>query len=324
MAENKTETKDTTKDQQQAGTEAGADGEVLFSVEEMEALINQVDPEFATTTGAIGPNEEMIGVSGDEFDLAYTVNHEIALWKFSGGWRTLVFKIFPFVPHITFNIRRFRIRTIEWLIFCKAWVTSAGPRFLKWLKLKQKTSKEEIAKSIKEFKAFPLKKKLAFVGLVILFIGFIALVQRSMTKGLLPKDKDLFIGSMKDLASESYIYETDQVELFYESTHSSQNMIALPKMVVNIRRSVNSGINPMAAFDFFIEGSASEVVVEIKDREAEIRDLFQRIMEEMTFDQLSSGEGKQLLTEKLRKDVNTILTKGKVRKIFIKTAIVKP
>lgn len=95
-------------------------------------------------------------------------------------------------------------------------------------------------------------------------------------------------------------------------------------MTVNIKRSQSSGPNPMASLDFYAEGTASDVMVEIKDREAEVRDLLQRTIEEMSFDQISSGEGKQLLCDKMRKEVNRILTKGKIRKFYIKTALVKP
>ena len=80
----------------------------------------------------------------------------------------------------------------------------------------------------------------------------------------------------------------------------------------------------MGAFEFFIEGNSPDVMVEIKDREYEVKDLFQRNSEEMNFDQLETVEGKQLLLEKLRRDVNRILTKGRVRKVFFKTVILKP
>lgn len=80
----------------------------------------------------------------------------------------------------------------------------------------------------------------------------------------------------------------------------------------------------MGAFEFFVEGTVNDVIVEIKDREPEIEDLFLRTIEEMNYDQISSGEGKKKLCEILRHEVNKILTKGQVRRIFFKTAIVKP
>ncbi len=90
----------------------------------------------------------------------------------------------------------------------------------------------------------------------------------------------------------------------------------MQKMTVNLRRSSESGPNPMGAFEFYVEGAASEVVVEIKDREPEMEDLFSRTIEDMTFDQVASGEGKKLLCDRLRKELNKVLTKGYVRRVF--------
>lgn len=80
----------------------------------------------------------------------------------------------------------------------------------------------------------------------------------------------------------------------------------------------------MAAFEFYVEGTVSEVLVEIKDREYEVEDLFLRTIEEMTYDQLTTPEGKRVLCDRLRREVNKVLTTGFVRRIFIKTAILKP
>lgn len=80
----------------------------------------------------------------------------------------------------------------------------------------------------------------------------------------------------------------------------------------------------MGAYEFYLEGMVPEVVIEIKDREVEIRDLMQRVLEEFNFDQAESAEGKLLINEKLKKEVNAKLTTGKLKQVWIKTAIVKP
>ncbi|MNT55538.1 flagellar basal body-associated protein FliL [compost metagenome] len=114
------------------------------------------------------------------------------------------------------------------------------------------------------------------------------------------------------------------VELFYDSTRVSQNIMQLKKMVTNLKRSENSGANRMGAFEFYLEGTVAEVLVEIKDREPEITDLFLRTLGDTTYDQTVSAEGKVALCEKLRKNINGVLTTGKIRRVFFKTVIVKP
>ena len=80
----------------------------------------------------------------------------------------------------------------------------------------------------------------------------------------------------------------------------------------------------MASVEVLVEGSSSEAMVEIKDREPEFRDQFSRIIEDMTFSELSTPEGKRTLTDLFKKTANTILTTGTVRRVFIKTIIIKP
>lgn len=80
----------------------------------------------------------------------------------------------------------------------------------------------------------------------------------------------------------------------------------------------------MAAFEFYIEGYAPEAIIEFKDREVEFRDLVQRSIEEFTFDQLESGEGKRELCLRLQKVINSKLSTAQLKKVFIKTAIIKP
>jgi flagellar basal body-associated protein FliL len=47
-------------------------------------------------------------------------------------------------------------------------------------------------------------------------------------------------------------------------------------------------------------------------------------LEEISYNELDSAEGKQQLTEKLRQTLNMNLTKGKIRRVFIKELVLKP
>jgi flagellar basal body-associated protein FliL len=80
----------------------------------------------------------------------------------------------------------------------------------------------------------------------------------------------------------------------------------------------------MGAFEFYLEGEDSEVIVEVKDREVEIRDRMQRTLEEFTFDQAADADGKKMIVDKLKKEINQSLSTGKIRKIWFKTVVIKP
>lgn len=328
----KVESAGTTSDSNVASTAASTevkptsspDVEAELTLEDLNALLAE-DVEFTESLGGIGSNEEMLHDYAEIFDIPQTLEEEFIYWRRSIGYREIVYKIFPPIVFISFFRRRARIKLHEWKASIIDFVLNFGPNALKFLKARMQSLKASIGVGLRTFKSYKTTKKLSAVGFVVLFVACGGLIHRALTKGFVPPAEELFVGSLQEWAQESYHYDpATETETFYDSTHSMQNMVILPKMVVNLKRSAGSGPNPMGAFDFYVEGTASEVVVEVKDREAEVRDLFQRSIEEMNFDQVATAEGKQLLTEKLRKEVNKILTKGKVRRVFLKTALIKP
>ncbi|MBV2167938.1 MAG: flagellar basal body-associated FliL family protein [Bdellovibrio sp.] len=304
------------------------EAEELLSLESLDSIISSEDPEFADSLTQIG-HDEPIEIYNEGLDLEYTLEAEIKLWSEATGVRKKLLKIFPFLPKISYKVRMkrttFRLSSRKWKEQAIYRIKNAGPLLLRYLGEQAAKSKAKIGVGFDAFKAFSVVKKLSFVGLIAATGAAGYLFYRLGTHGLMPQDGDLFIGSLADWSQNKYQYDPkNEMESFYESTRTAQNVLVMKKMVVNLRRSSESGQNPMGAFEFYVEGTASEVVVEIKDREPEIEDLFLRTIEEMTFDQVSSGEGKRLLCDRLRKEVNKVLTKGYVRRVFIKTAIIKP
>ncbi|KHD89878.1 MAG: flagellar protein required for flagellar formation [Bdellovibrio sp. ArHS] len=326
MADNESTTK--VEDEKKDNAPEG-EAEDVLSLDSLDEIIANEDPEFAKALGEIGPDDPLNAIYEEGVELEYTLEEEIKLWQRSTGLRQKVFKLLPFLPKISYRIKMkrtvLRLSWIKWKEQAIQNLKNAGPSFLAWSKKKAKGMQAGIGTGLAAFKQFSLVKKLAFVGLILVTGVSAFLIYRTVTKGLIPHEQELFIGSFSEWAQSKYHYDPKaEMESFYDSTRTAQNILLMKKMVVNLKRSSESGPNPMGAFEFYVEGTASEVVVEIKDREPEVEDLFLRTIEETTYDQAASGEGKQLLCERLRKEVNKILTKGYVRRIFIKTAIIKP
>lgn len=254
----------------------------------IDVAISKIDPNFQKQLEKIGPNEEFQNEIVEGFSLDFTIaaSAEVPL---SVGER----------------IRKFPRTTL--VFFKRKFVLLSA----------------QMSDNMRTFKYSSGKKKASILIMVALFGAASYVGYRTVTKGLFPREQELFVSSMKDWSQASFVYGIAETEYLYESTHSAKNIMVIPRMVVNLKRSKNSGENPMVALEFYIEGTAAEVMVEVKDREAEVKDLLQRNIEDMNFDQISSAEGKQLLCERLRKEVNKILTTGKIRKFFIKTVIVK-
>ena len=80
----------------------------------------------------------------------------------------------------------------------------------------------------------------------------------------------------------------------------------------------------MGRFEFYIEGANQEVAVEVKRREVEVLDLIQRVIEGYSFSDLNGTSGKQRLKEHIRQELNTLVTRGRIKKVFFKTITVQP
>jgi len=303
--------------------------EELLSLESLDDIITEADPEFTKSLTEIGPDDGNMDIYNEGVGIEYTLADEMKHWDGAQGKRKLFLKVFPFLPKLSYRLkmmqtsmRLFRVKFRAKLIH---YIKNFVPMTIAGIKKGLGKIKKNLSESVAAFGAFSLKKKLGFIGLLIATGASIFLVQKIIRQGLIHEEHGLFMGSFAEWSEKTYVYDASHgMESFYDSLRTPQNMLQLEKMIVNLRRSETSGTTPMGAFEFIVEGAASDVVVEIKDREPEMRDLFQRTIEEMTFDQVATGEGKQLLCEKLRKAVNAVLTKGKVRRIFIKTAIIKP
>lgn len=322
--ENTTKVEDQVKD----GAPEG-EAEDLMSLDSLDAVLAEEDPEFAQSLNQIGPDVEGAALYEEGVELEYTLEEEKKVWDHATGLRKKLLKILPFLPKLSYALKlkrtALRLSFSKFKDQARTWILNSPKMLLAWLKARMQSLKGGVGAGLSEFKSYSLMKKLALVALLLVTVGSGVILYRLTTKGLVPKGEELFIRSMGDWASQKYQFNPrTETESFYDSTRAAQNVFLMKRMVVNLRRSAESGTNPMGAFEFYVEGAASDVVVEIKDREAEVEDLFLRTIEDMTFDQVASGEGKQELCDRLRKEVNKVLTKGYVRRVFIKTAIVKP
>lgn len=158
---------------------------------------------------------------------------------------------------------------------------------------------------------------LILTGALIVFFSF-HFSELFLTKGL-------FLRSYAEwgLVTQSYNPIGD-VEPFYDNPRFAKNLMTMTKMFANVKPSENSGTNPMLALEINVEGMSAESIIEIKDREAEFKDILLRESEDFSYDELTSVEGKKSLLEKYQSALNANLTEGKVRRVLLKSFILKP
>ena len=138
-------------------------------------------------------------------------------------------------------------------------------------------------------------------------------------------ENKIFIRSYADLGGDVQNYNPmTEAEPLYDNPKFSKNVVTMSKMMLNIKASENSGTNPMLSVELNVEGTSAEATIEIKDREAEFKDILLRQAEDFSYDQLDTKSGKRELLENFKMAMNKNLTQGQVRRVLLRSFILKP
>ncbi len=304
-----------------------------MSDQDLDDALGEADPEFLKSMNEMGKDSSLSMAQIVVSDEQQALNDERDAWEHSGRLGKAIYRSFPGIAKLSLQTKKLQYKIFT--LMRSVWVrsknffyflaTDGKNKVLGTVKKGVHAVTDRVDEAQRNFRYLSWKLKLSFFGILLLIAGTGFFIYRSYTHGVLSPKDELFIPTMERYATEVFEYDPEtEVEPFYENLRVSGNILLIPKMVVNLKKSAHSGENPMGAFEFFIEGMAPEVAIEVKDREIEIRDLMQRSIEEFTFDQVETPDGKQAVGEKLRKEINTVLTTGKIKKVWIKTVIIKP
>lgn len=190
-----------------------------------------------------------------------------------------------------------------------------------------KRRKAELGSGIGWLNSRSLLQKLSLLSVIAILVGFGFVALKTLRGSLLPKTERVWVASFADRADGVFTYPEDATfEDFNDPLLHPEFVIIVERIVVNLTRTPNApeSANPMAAFELYVQTDNQEAAVEIKDRNVEIRDAVARSIERMTYPDLAGEEGKAKLKLLLRKDLNEIITKGKVRRVFFKTIVLNP
>lgn len=189
------------------------------------------------------------------------------------------------------------------------------------------TRKEQLAAGFFWFKSRTWQQRISIL-LAFAVLGLLLVVVAKISQGkLLPKTEREWIASFEEKADGVFTYErTDPFEDFNDPILHPEFVVVIDRVVVNLARTpeAEAGANPMAAFEFYIQTENQDAAIEVKDRNIAVRDVLARAVERMTYPELASEDGKQKLKLILRKDLNLIMTKGRVRRVYLKTIVLNP
>jgi len=299
----------------------------------LDLFLEKEHPDFTKGLQTIGADKSLVAQDILLSDWEQQISDEIEAWKHGNKLQRIAVRILPFAPRLSLIFKKLRFRfflyarglMVRFKNFCYYLATDGRASVGKAIKSRLSAVGHALSQKLTDFKGLPIKKKLTGILLMLASILTAAFIYQSYKHGFIHGEEELFIPSLAAVAEQNYDFdpETD-VEPFYDNLRSTQNLFLFPKMVVNLHRGPQSGANPMVALELFVEGMAPEVIIEMKDREAMIRDAVQRVIEAFSFEQLDTSEGKNNLREKIKGKINTLLIRGTVRRVLIKTIILKP
>ena len=271
-----------------------------ISLEQLDNLLAEEDPSFANEFAAIKTEKFEADIDVEDFDSVDSIAPEIA------GESAKTSRVRQFIQNRKDNFL--------------AAVKSLIPFLLGLISGLFK----KVFGSIGAFFKMPRKQK----GIVLLAVGLtamlVALILRGFGGSVLPNFELKFLTSFGDVADRSFKIEKDEsFEDFDNPLRHPDFVVLIERLVVNLRPSDFSE-NPMGMFEFYVEASTQEGAIEINERQKEIRDLMARTLEVATHAELASADGKDKMKTNLRKELNTLLTQGRVRRVYFKTIILKP
>lgn len=170
----------------------------------------------------------------------------------------------------------------------------------------------------------PRTSKLLLIAVAALATAAIVMTRIAITGSFLPSLEKDFLYSFATAADKSYTFGADEKwQDLNDPLLHPEHIVLIERLIVNLR-SPGDGSNPMALFDLYVEASSQDAAVELKGRDSEMRDMILRTMEQMTYEELITEAGKNKLKIFLRKNLNDLLSKGRIRRIFFKSFVLKP
>lgn len=174
------------------------------------------------------------------------------------------------------------------------------------------------------FKALPRKSKAILVVAGILALVAIGVAQITLNRSLFPNMDVDYLTSFETVADAKYTFTKEEKWTDLNDPLLHPEHVVLIERIISNLRSTPQNANPMALIDLYLESANQDVAIELKNREGEARDVIGTTLLQMTYDELTTEAGKTKLKVFLRKNLNEVLSTGRVRRVYFKSIIVKP
>lgn len=300
--------------------------EITSAVAEVDKILEKEDPEFLTQVEDIKKSEFQTNVDLEATDIEGFLTEG----EKSGIQRK---KIKKEKLHIRLKntlsdfFNKWQSRIHKFSEFSKHALKSGFKLSLKALKFSAVYSLAKLKAGVQYLLGLSLRTKLSILASLILAAGvYGSLYLAFKKKHYLPEWKIDYLVSMADIADESFDYDPNEPKESFESEiRNPEHIFEVERIVANLKQTHVSDHIPMGLFEFYLEANSNEAIIEIGDRRQEARHVILRVLEQMTYEELTEIEGKKKLKLILKKELNSFLTQGhQVRQIYFKTIVLKP
>lgn len=178
---------------------------------------------------------------------------------------------------------------------------------------------------IAKFKALTKIQKITLFATTILSVAAISIFSRTFLGGWLPRFSDPLVNSLEEKARfvRAYTGKEDLQNLF-EAFPEVEFHVLMTKVIVNLRPDEKSGPNPMGVYEVYLGLDSQDTAIEVKDREKELLDIIQRVIERFSYSEVSTQVGKIRMKSMIRDRVNEVLNQGRVFHVYFNTFISNP
>ncbi len=320
-------------------SEATVDDDGMISFDDIESLISESDPEFEEEINELKQEaeaEEKIAEEQREDDEIIELSFEerfpkiykylIHPYKTIRKTSVLIFSpIFSKTKKAaSFLSRQAREIIGAALKFYKIIFSETLPKITGKIKLITSKITAVFSKVLQSYSDLSLKKKGLLYLLLIVVSGTIYMGRETMKGIWIPYLKSKTVYDLAEHSSLKFSFSVeDEWLLLRERFPNPEHQILLKKIVVNLIRK-NKFSNPMATIEFYLSLDSQEAAVEVKDRENQILDTIQRIVEGFNYDELNSSTGLYKMKSMIRNQINALLNMGRVKSVFISTIVSIP
>jgi flagellar basal body-associated protein FliL len=300
----------------QAALPSESPGEAAVPASLDEALAIE-DPDFAKSIGEIKSQqvEAAAEVEIDPLDLAEALKMELPAKSLKGRFQKWIAKARARLDHFLSGMSIERLKTGGREFSVSAAESSKAAAVASFAFVKTRFS---------DIRAIPRSTKLLFLATLAVGTASIFVFKAVLSGPLLPSLRTEYLSSFAQVSNKAYAYDSQEpLDDFADPLYQPEYVVELKRLVVNLR-SPDGRSNPMGLFEFYLESNTQDGAIELRDREVEVRDVISRTIESMPYEELSTTVGKSKLKSAMQRNLNQLLTKGRVRRVYYKTLVIKP